>query len=359
MPSPAFTELVGRLIEAMGQQMSAVRPTPEGLVLTTGDGFLYAFIEDPTQLSLAAVERLVADAGPAPIKLALLTPGRFPLALSQPVLERRGSVVEAGRFSELARGLGLGSYLGDEPRAEPTSPPRRLLPSARQLDEVMHRARTWYDWGVPALALRFYRQAAALKPEFLPARAGVGRSLAALGLFDEADGVFGEILALAPDDPEAALGRAAVFGARGHVDDEIRAYRALLDRGADRLEVRANLVAALTAAHRWGEAKTEVEAMIAGRRDDPQLRFLHAATLWKTGATAEGDRERDRARALGLLIDRERALAEHLGLPPPIASNVRPTAAPTTAPKRPRRVPRPPSKKARAPAKRPRGRKPK
>ena len=162
MTTPAFTELVGRLIEAMGQQLSAVRLVPEGLLLRTGDGFLYAFLEDPTQVSLATVQKLAAELGDSKMKLAILTPGHLPLALTQEVVSHRGAVVDGARFAELVRGLGLASYLGDEPR--PAAPPSRtrLLPSAQQLDEIMRRAATWLGWGVPALALRFYRQASGL-----------------------------------------------------------------------------------------------------------------------------------------------------------------------------------------------------
>ena len=328
MTSPAFSELVSRLIEAMGQQLGTVRAIPEGLLLQTGDGFLYAFLEDPTQVSLKTVQHLQHEVRDHPMKLAILTPGHLPLALTREVAVRRGSVVDAGRFAELVRGLGLGSYLGDEPRAPPTDNRTRLLPSAQQLDAIMHRARSWLDWGVPALALRFYRQAATLKPEFTPARIGIGRALLALGLVDDAERSFQEVLALSPDHLEARLGLAGVLGARGQIDSEIAAYHGLLRVEPARLEIRAHLVAALIADNRWTDARTEIETMLQATPEDPQIRFLHAASLWKTGAAEEGDRERDRARTLGLPFPRERALAEHLGLPaptpPPVGAGVAP-----------------------------------
>ncbi len=344
MTSPSFSELVSRLIEAMGQQLSAVRRIPEGLLLKTGDGFLYAFLEDPTQVSLNTVQKLIGEVGDAPMKLAILTPGHFPLALTQEVTSRRGSVVDSVRFAELVRSLGLGSYLGEEPPAEPTPTHARLLPSAQQLDVIVHRARTWLDWGVPALALRFYRQASTLKPEFLPARVGIGRALLGLGLVDDADRTFRAILATNPDDLGARLGEAAVLGARGRTDEEVRLYRKLLEDEPTHIEIRANLVAALIAEGHWKDARHEIEKMLSSSPEDPQIRFLHAAALWKTGESAEGDQERERARHLGLPFDRERALCEHLGLPapkPPATPEV--AAAPTPA------VPAPGTKAAAAP----------
>jgi len=343
MPSPAFSELVSRLIEAMGQQMSTVRTLPEGFLLVTGDGFRYAFLEDPAEVSLGSIERLLGEAGDRPQSVAVLTPGHLPLALGEAVRTRGGSVIDGARFAELARGLDLGSFLGDEPRAPPVRPHPRLLPSALQLEEAMRRARNWFDWGVPILALRFYRHALASKPDFGPARIGVGRSLLALGLLDEADRAFDEILAFHPGDVEARLGKAAVLGGRGRTGEEVRAYRAMLDEGVDRLEVRASLLAALVADGRWADAREEVERILSEHPEDPQFRFLHAVTLWRTAMTEEGDRERDRARAFGLPFDRERSLSEHLGLPPPTPPSGGGAPAPREAGERPAPKTKPPA----------------
>ena len=318
MTAPGFADLVGRLMAAMGQQMDAVREVPEGLLLKTGDGFLFAFLEDPTQVSLATIQGLRREVGDEPARLVVLTPGRLPLALSAEVLREHGTLVAAGRFQELARGLGLGSFLGEEPRPERTGSAPRLLPSAQQLDEIMRRARTWFEWGVPALALRFYRQAAVLKPEFTPAKVGVGRSLLGLGLIDEAERAIREVLALHPTEVDARLGLAAVLGARGHVGKEIEVYRALLAEDPSRVEVRTHLLAALISQGEWSHARDEVKVMLTGAPEDPQLRFLLGVTLEKSGAARAGAEERERARLLGLDPERERALCEHLGLPPPI-----------------------------------------
>ncbi len=325
MATPAFVELASGLVTAMGQQLDAAKPIPEGLVLRTGDGFLYAFFEDPNQVSVESVRRVLGEGGAPPVHLVVLTPGHLPLAISAEVARAGGTLVEGTRFHELVRQLGLEVYLGDGPRPAPV-PARRLLPSAQQLDAIMGRARTWLEWGVPALALRFYRQAAGLKPEFLPARVGIGRALLGLGLVAEAERAFDEVLAIQPVDVDARLGKAATLGAMDRPLDEIAVYRALLAEDQARLEVRAHLVAALIELGDWRGARIELEALLERTPEDPQLRFLHGVTLERTGASREGARERAEARGLGLPYEREVALCQHLGLPVPD----KPVAADTT-----------------------------
>lgn len=333
----------------MGQRMDAAKPLPEGLVLRTGDGFLYAFLEDPDQISLDTIRRVLQAGEGTPSHLVVLTPGRLPLAITAEVLQRSGTVVEAGRFAELARQLGLESLLGQEPRPPAAARPR-LLPSTQQLDAAMDRARTWLEWGVPALALRFYRQAAELKPGFLPAKIGIGRSLLGLGLIDDADRAFMEVLAVRPSDLDAWLGKAAVLGGRAKQKEEIEVYRALLAEDDARVEVRAHLVAALVELGDWAAARVEVEAMLSSTPEDPQLRFLHSATLIRTGEKDAAEKEQAEARQLGLTLERETALCLHLGLPPPASPSD--GAAPVPAPPRAKAAGRrsPPKTRRTAPA---------
>jgi tetratricopeptide (TPR) repeat protein len=376
MASTPFVQLASGLVEAMGQGLDAAKPTDEGVLLRTSDGFLYAFLEDPARVSLEAIRKLISGEAGGSVRLVVLTPGRLPPVLAQELGRAGGTLVEGARFAELARQLGLGSWVGDEPRARP-SEERRLLPSALQLDDVMHRARVWLEWGVPALALRFYRQAIDLKPEFDPAKAGLGRALLALGLTDDADRQFDEILAAHPQDVDARLGKAAVLGARSRPKEEVALYRQLLEEDAARSEVRAHLVAALVDLGDWRSARVEIEAMLARTPEDPQLRFLHGVALERTGSAALGASDRDEARRLGLTYDRESALCQHLGLPSPprpvateaaleglTARRLAPPAAPASAspkaasPSRPaaaRRAPRPrraPKPRRAAPARR-------
>jgi len=334
----------------MGQKLDSVRPTDEGLVLRTSDGFLYAFLEDPTRVSLEAIRQLTRAETGGSVRLVVLTPGRLPPVLAEELSRAGGTLVEAARFAELARQLGLGGWVGEEPRVRPVDD-RRLLPSALQLDDVMHRARVWLEWGVPALALRFYRQAIDLKPEFEPARAGLGRALLALGLTDDADRQFDEILAAHPQDVDARLGKAAVLGARARPKDEVALYRQLLEEDAARSEVRAHLVAALVDLGDWRSARVEIEAMLSRTPEDPQLRFLHGVSLERTGSPGLGAADREEARRLGLTYDRETALCQHLGLAPP----PRPTPVPAlAAPEPPAATPAParPAKAEKAPPRR-------
>jgi tetratricopeptide (TPR) repeat protein len=330
MASAAFVDLSSALVQAMGQRLDAAKPAPEGLVLRTGDGFLYAFLEDPRQISLETVGRLFDPHGfSKPVHVVVLTPGQLPLAISEDVVHRGGTLVEGPRFTELARQLGLATMLGEEPSAPPPES-KRLLPSAHLLDEVMRRARTWLDWGVPALALRFYRQAADLKPGFVPAKIGVGRSLLALGLVMDADRTFDEVLKARPEDLEARLGKAAVHGARSQPKQEVEMYRRLLEEDQARYEVRAHLVAALIDLKDWPAAQVEIEALLARAPEQPQLRFLHAAALAKDGRTELAEEERLEARRLGLSYEQEVRLCRHVGLPRP-PKPPRPEGAPGSA----------------------------
>jgi tetratricopeptide (TPR) repeat protein len=354
VPGPTFTELVGRLIEAMGQSLEALKRTDEEILLRTSDGFLYAFLEDPNRVSLAQIERLLGEVREQPARLAVLTPGRLPLALTAELLRHQSTVVDSERFHELARGFGLGGYLGEEPTKPVARPAPRLLPSARQMDEVMVRGRTWMEWGVPALALRFYRQASQLKPEFLPAKTGIGRALAQLGLWEDAGRVFDEILALHPDDLDARLGKAALLGSMGNVPEEIAAYQALRDESPRRLDIRTHLIAALLDAKDWSAARSEIEGVLGVSPEDPQMRFLYSVALEHTGTPVEAQRERERARSLGLTPMREASLCAHLGLPAPPAAEASKTAelVPSPSPSAPAKGSRPaktPSPGARPP----------
>ncbi|MCI4350497.1 MAG: hypothetical protein L3K15_03170 [Thermoplasmata archaeon] len=330
MAVPNFAEFVGRLVDAFGEQMEAVRPVDGLLWVKTRDGFLFAFLEDPNRISLEDVRRMFQEVGPAPARLVILAPSRLPLAIGAEVVQRGGTLVEGQRFLELARGLGLETYLGEEPRAVVPRDRGRLLPSAQQLDAAVGRAGDWMNWGVPALALRFYRQALQLKPEFTPAQVGVGRALLALGLREDADRTFNEVLVAHPTDVEARLGKASVLGALGDVPGEVRVYRALLTENADVPRVRAHLLAALLAERQWADAKKEVALMLRTTPDDPQLRFLLGVATAEGGNRGAGEREKQAARALGLTWEREKALCDHLGLeapPPPAPGAPPPTAA--------------------------------
>ncbi|MCI4363044.1 MAG: hypothetical protein L3K13_01885 [Thermoplasmata archaeon] len=297
--------------------MDSSRRVGEGILLETTDGFLYGFIEDPGAVSLATGDRLLVESKGGPKRLVLFSPSRLPLAVTERLLRAGASVVEGSRFTELVRGLGLGEYLGIEPRPERSGGERRLLPSAKVLDEIVSRARNWLDWGVPALALRFYRQANDLKPAFAPARVGIASSLLALGLIPEAEAAYREVLSTDPKSVDARLGLAAAKGVAGDTAGELEAYRAMLAEEPDRLTVRAHLVAALASHHRWAELRPEVETLLRRVPEDPRLRLLRSFALEHTESAREASAERAKARELGLTPEAERAICRELGLPIP------------------------------------------
>jgi tetratricopeptide (TPR) repeat protein len=353
MVDPAFAELVTNLTEAFGQQMGSSRQSPEGILLETTDGFLYAFIAEPDLLSLATVQRFAAEAPQGARHLVVFCRGRLPLAFSAELLRAGATVVEGARFTELVHSLGFGTFLGEEPRPERPMA-ARLLPSARSLDTVMSRAENWLAWGVPALSLRFFRQAAELKPEYLPARNGVATSLLHLGLIPEARKAYAEVRLTNPENLEARIGEAAVLGAEGHSEEEIDAYRTILAERPEELTARTHLIAALVEHHHWGAAREEIATLLERVPEDVRLRFLHSVALEKSGATREAEAERERARRLGLTPERERALSEQLGLPVVRLPKLRPSAPPALAP--PPSASVPPAPAAPAVAKAPRKR---
>ncbi|HEV2449188.1 MAG TPA: hypothetical protein VGU43_02115, partial [Thermoplasmata archaeon] len=244
-------------------------------------------------------------------------------------------------------GLGLGEYLGEEPRPEPSAPPRRLLPSAQVLEELVARARTWQSWGVPALALRFFRQASTLKPEFVPAQIGIAQSLLQLGLVPEGEAAFRAILLIDRNNLDARIGLATAQGVGGDIAGEIASFRALLTEDPDRIAVRAHLVAALAAHHRWADLRTEVDLLLRRVPEDPRLRLLKALALEHSGEGVEATAEKERARRLGLRPDAERQIYHELGLlapsipaPPPAAETPpAPRAEPAAAPAVPAKAP--------------------
>lgn len=339
MASASFAELVARLTEAFGQTMGSSRERPEGLLLGTTDGFLYAFVEKPEELSLSACRELLKEAPGGPKRLVVFAPTYLPLALRDALLQEGGTVVDGRRFQDLVRGLDLGEYLGHEPRPARGSEGPRRLPSAQVLDAILLRARSWQDWGVPALSLRFFRQASDLKPEFLPARLGIAASLLGLGLASEAQTAYRAIIASDSTNLEAQIGLAAVRGFTGDSEGEIAEYRRLLRADPNRVTVQAHLVAALAAHRRWTELRGEVESLLSKLPEDPRLRFLRGVALGHMGSKAEGESEKARARELGLTIDSERAMCRELGIDEPaVEKPATPVAAKPRSPSKPRAV---------------------
>ncbi|MCI4367047.1 MAG: tetratricopeptide repeat protein, partial [Thermoplasmata archaeon] len=166
------------------------------------------------------------------------------------------------------------------------------------------------------------------------------------------------VLAENPTDVEARLGEASVHASAGRTEEELRLFREVLRDRPDRLDVRAQLMAAEMDAGRWTEARSELQTMLRAAPEDPRLRFLHSVALDRTGAATEAARELGKARSLGLTFREETALCGHLGLPAP-SPRAPPESRPAPLAPRPARgAIRSPSRPAvRRPGSKPAGRK--
>lgn len=305
MAAGGFVRLVEEMLEAMDQRLAAARPVRDGFAVLSTDGFLFVFAPRGERIAPSSVRHWLEAHQAPPERLVLFSPEPVSAAVLEEVAHGAGTVVAGPSFDNLVRQLGIDTPLLPPPRPAPDGPSRHYLPTVERLEAAMGRARTWEDSGVPALSLRFYRQAAALKPEYRPALVGVARALAHLGWWEEADLAWKQVQALYPEDTDARLGRAGVLGALGAADREIRAYRGLVRDFPDLTAAHAGLLAALLESELWVEARTEVEAMLRASPSDPHLRLLSAITLERTGDLDGARLELSTARALGMTAEGE------------------------------------------------------
>ena len=312
MDAREFVRLVNEMLEAMDQHLSAARPDRDGFLVSSTDGFLFVFAPEPERVTSTSVRHWLATTDAPADRLVLFSPEAVPTPTREEVVRRGGTVVDGRQFVNLVRQLGI-----ESPIVPPSRPSADLgahfLPTAERLEGIMGRAQSWSESGVPALSLRFYRQAAALKPEYLPARIGVARSLSALGLWAEAETAWEEVLVLQPGDVDSRLGRAATLGALGRTDEEIGAYRLLVEEFPDLGAPRAGLLAALIESERWPEARAEAEVMARAAPSDPHLRFLYGLAVERGGDPTGAGLEFASARALGLTPPQEAAIRESVG----------------------------------------------
>ncbi len=307
MEAGAFVRLVGEMLEAMDQRLSAARPVRDGFVVLTTDGFLFVFAPRADRISPPSVRHWLAPNEVPAERLVLFSPEPVSDSVREEVSRGGGTVVCGPAFANLVRQLGIDSPLVPPSRRVADTSRGHYLPTLERLEAILGRAQSWEESGVPALSLRFYRQAAALKPEYLPALIGVARSLANLDLWKESDAAWKEVLALHPDDTDARLGRAIMLGALGRTDREIRAYRGLVRDVPGLTAAHAGLLAALIESEQWPDARTEAETMLRASPSDAHLRLLSAVISERIG-DAEGARlELSTARALGLTPEAEAA----------------------------------------------------
>lgn len=311
MASKRFASMVDAIARAFGQQGRELKETSEAIYLRTPDGLVYAFFEDPQKLSPALVKRLVSSMGEDLSRLVVL--GLLPLAPSSvEALEDAGaSVVSGDRFHRLLEGLeltGYGEPSAPLPKAEENAD-RRVLPTADRLDQLMERGRTWMGWEVPAIALRFFDEAARMKPEYVPALLGAGGALVSLGAADAAESTFERVLSQSPGHLEARIGLARVTGLRGDLDGEVDELSALLKEAPGSTNTRAHLMAALVPLGRWKDLLSQVEAFLQVAPEEPYFHALGSVCF---------EQLKDKESAL-----RERRAAEVLGMTPQMWSDLR------------------------------------
>ncbi|MGI0055399.1 MAG: hypothetical protein ACREB9_05340 [Thermoplasmata archaeon] len=296
-----YIELVRDLLAAMGQDLGAARPVPEGFALRTQDGYLYVFVIDGDRGSVESVRRWCEEANVPRERLVVFSLRALPSHWGPTIEQHGGLTVQGATLERLVRELDI-----DTPLVAPETPGRRgsatSLPSVRGLEAEMHRAEIWYASGVLPLALRFYRAAAALKPEYSPALRGVARSLSVVGPPSEARAAWERVLELAPGDLEARVGHAVSIGALGDRAHEVAVLRSLAREAPDSNEVHVALFAALVERSDWKGAREEISRLLDHNPRDPRLRLLHSEVLARTGMVDAAADELRAAERLGLSL---------------------------------------------------------
>ncbi len=291
------------VIRTLGQELVTARSVAGGTAGETRDGWIYLVLDGralPEHRAL--LDHAVAEVRRRRLHLAILTPQPLPSPEGERVAAHGGAVVSGSRFALLLQELGLERFLPVSDRPGRTTE-RRTLPSQDRLYDWMERGRNWLAWGVPAMALRCFREAAQLKPDFLPAQLAEVTALAVLGRFDVAEALLERVTRSNGETPEIELAR-VVLRARGkHPDSEVEDLIALSARHPERADVRAHLLAARIARREWREGLRTVEELLVSFPDEPGMRFLRAELLARLDQSAAAEAERTRARSLGL--DRE------------------------------------------------------
>ncbi|GLU33926.1 tetratricopeptide repeat protein [Trinickia caryophylli] len=118
--------------------------------------------------------------------------------------------------------------------------------------------------GMIAAAIESYRQALALKPDYVPAHNNLGNMLRDQGQFDEAVKCFETVIALKPDYAEAYNNLANALVDLGDLSGAIDAYRKAIALRPDLLQARSNLLFILAYRDDLTQADYLREAMAFG-----------------------------------------------------------------------------------------------
>jgi hypothetical protein len=337
----ASTRLVETIAESFGQRLTDAKKAGSTTFLSTPDGFLYAFVEDPEHLTRAYISTMV-DKGLKDFKhIVILTSGKVPTELLPPLHTKKISVIEGAQFSHLLEVLGVQGPTG-VPATSATTSPQSVLPTAQRLDRLMHIGKEWSEKGIPALSARFYADAVDLKPEFVPAYMGLGESYMALGLNELAKETFDRVLRLQEGNVQARVARARLQGLAGRVKQEIADLKSVLRETPGSAVVRAHLLAALVEAGEWQEALEHVDELIRLAPREGRFHAMRAACLYHLGMDKDALREARAAVATGMVKEEVYQIYETMHQEP------RPIPALRIAPPAPRPAPPKPAPPSRA-----------
>jgi protein O-mannosyl-transferase len=137
--------------------------------------------------------------------------------------------------------------------------PRPYFLLGRQLEE--HRRR--------AEARRYFEQALAVDPSFVPALSRMAIQAADERRFDEAESYVGRIAQILPDSPQLLVRYGVLRAAQGRTDEAAANFSATLLREPENGEALAGLALLLDAAGRTDEAVELYRRFTAAQPDDP------------------------------------------------------------------------------------------
>lgn len=305
--------LVESIAENFGQRLVDAKRAGATTFLSTPDGFLYAFIEEPQHLAAKYLETL-KEKGLADFKhIVVLSSGNLSPQSLEILNDPKVTVVTGDRFIYLVHAMGLDAT--SAPPA-PSPPGQSTLPTAQRLDRLMHMGKDWIEMGVPALAARFYGEAAKLKPEYVPAYLGVGEAYLALGFGDMAQEAFDTVLRLQEGNMQARVGKARLHGLQGRVKQEIEELGKLLKETPGSTVVRAHLLAALVEARKWDEAITHIDEILKIAPNEGRFHAMKAACLMHLREREEANREEQIAINLGMPVEELDKVYFTMRLPP-------------------------------------------
>lgn len=208
-------------------------------------------------------------------------PPRVPVRAAVPPIETGLALQQQGRYAEAAdvyrqilavdpdhadalHLLGLIAYhQGDYPNATD------LIMAAlnRRESEIFYGnlGNALAARGMRAAAMESFRQAVALKADYVPAHNNLGNMWRDEGQFARAVECFETVIALQPDYAEAHNNLANALVDMGELDAAIGAYRRAIALKPDLLEARSNLLFILSYRDDWDQADYLAEASAFGR----------------------------------------------------------------------------------------------